>query len=139
MSEEPCRYWTWQAISASLIGGGGGCNTNTTLRWVCLVRFAPELSRLGYEGHFIKKPHSPCLRTAPGSGLEDGCALFWKSDVVSVLHVEPMAYLPFTEWCESVGGCPSERWRGWGLGFVGVFGRVPTRGHCYAHRSGRAR
>ena len=32
----------------------------------------PQLSKRGYRGFFLKKPKSPCLKTAPGSGLEDG-------------------------------------------------------------------
>ena len=32
--------------------------------------FMPQLQKRGYRGFFLKKPKSPCLKTAPGSGLE---------------------------------------------------------------------
>ena len=54
--------------------------------------FLPQLSKRGYRGFFVKKPKSPCLKTAPGSGLEDGCALFCREATVSVVCVETMNY-----------------------------------------------
>ncbi|CAH0368606.1 unnamed protein product [Pelagomonas calceolata] len=54
--------------------------------------FMPQLSKRGYRGFFLKKPKSPCLKTAPGSGLEDGCALFCREATVSVVCVETMHY-----------------------------------------------
>ena len=54
--------------------------------------FMPQLSKRGYRGFFLKKPKSPCLKTAPGSGLEDGCALFCREATVSVVCVETMNY-----------------------------------------------
>ena len=50
--------------------------------------FMPQLSKRGYRGFFLKKPKSPCLKTAPGSGLEDGCALFCREATVAVARVE---------------------------------------------------
>ena len=37
------------------------------------------LSSLGYEGHFVSKPDSPCIYLPSNSG-PDGCALFYKKD-----------------------------------------------------------
>ena len=37
------------------------------------------LSSLGYEGHFVAKPDSPCIYLPSNSG-PDGCALFYKKD-----------------------------------------------------------
>ena len=54
--------------------------------------FLPRLRERGYRGFFLKKPKSPCLKTAPGSGLEDGCALFCREATVSVVCVETMNY-----------------------------------------------
>ena len=54
--------------------------------------FLPRLRERGYRGFFVKKPKSPCLKTAPGSGLEDGCALFCREATVSVVCVETMNY-----------------------------------------------
>ena len=54
--------------------------------------FRPQLQKRGYRGFFLKKPKSPCLKTAPGSGLEDGCALFCREATVSVVCVETMNY-----------------------------------------------
>ena len=54
--------------------------------------FMPQLSKRGYRGFFLKKPKSPCLKTAPGSGLEDGCALFCREATVAVARVEAMNY-----------------------------------------------
>ena len=54
--------------------------------------FRPQLQKRGYRGFFLKKPKSPCLKTAPGSGLEDGCALFCREATVSVARVETLNY-----------------------------------------------
>ena len=55
--------------------------------------FEPELEKLGYSGTFLKKRHSACLRTAPGSGLEDGAAIFLRRDAVEAIEPsEQMAY-----------------------------------------------
>ena len=54
--------------------------------------FQPQLAQRGYRGFFLKKPKSPCLKTAPGSGLEDGCAPFVREAMVSVARVENMNY-----------------------------------------------
>ena len=54
--------------------------------------FLPRLRERGYRGFFVKKPKSPCLKTAPGSGLEDGCALFCREATVSVVCVETLNY-----------------------------------------------
>ena len=54
--------------------------------------FLPRLRERGYRGFFVKKPKSPCLKTAPGSGLEDGCALFCREATVAVARVETMNY-----------------------------------------------
>jgi len=46
------------------------------------------LSSLGYEGHFVSKPDSPCIYLPSNSG-PDGCALFYKKDqweVVGEVH-----------------------------------------------------
>ena len=37
------------------------------------------LSSLGYTGHFVPKPDSPCIYLPSNSG-PDGCALFYRSD-----------------------------------------------------------
>ncbi|CAM9698954.1 unnamed protein product [Discosporangium mesarthrocarpum] len=39
--------------------------------------FSPQLERLGYRGLFVKKPDAAGL--AYGSGLEDGCSVFYRS------------------------------------------------------------
>ena len=54
--------------------------------------FLPRLRERGYRGFFVKKPKSPCLKTAPGSGLEDGCALFCREATVAVARVETLNY-----------------------------------------------
>lgn len=54
--------------------------------------FEPQLKERGYRGFFLKKPKSPCLKPAPGSGLEDGCALFVREATVAVARVETMNY-----------------------------------------------
>ena len=43
---------------------------------------AAEMRRRGYEGTWKAKPDSPCLRF--NADLEDGCALFWRTDAVAV-------------------------------------------------------
>ena len=40
-----------------------------------------EMRRRGYEGTRKAKPDSPCLRF--NADLEDGCALFWRTDAVA--------------------------------------------------------
>ena len=40
------------------------------------------MRRRGYEGTWKAKPDSPCLRF--NADLEDGCALFWRTDAVAV-------------------------------------------------------
>lgn len=59
--------------------------------------FKPFLTALGYLGSFIAKPNSPCKRTAPDSGLEDGCALFWRNDTVELKQLETMNYDNYAE------------------------------------------
>lgn len=44
--------------------------------------FEPVLAKLGYEGLFMPKSASPCLRLGYYS---DGCALFWKPDVFTLI------------------------------------------------------
>ena len=39
----------------------------------------PELSKLGYTGHFISKPDSVCLKFPDNNG-PDGCAIFYRSN-----------------------------------------------------------
>jgi hypothetical protein len=46
--------------------------------------FEPLLRQLGYDGTYVAKPNSMCKKLAPHSGLEDGCALFWRADTVTV-------------------------------------------------------
>ena len=55
------------------------------------------LNCLGYEGHFLPKPDSPCIYLSENSG-PDGCAIFYKRDrfkqdaikerILRVWHVE---------------------------------------------------
>ena len=41
--------------------------------------FQRALGSLGYQGHFVSKPDSPCLYLPENSG-PDGCAIFFKRD-----------------------------------------------------------
>ena len=59
--------------------------------------FSPFLSALGYSGSFMAKPSSPCKLTAPQSGLEDGCALFWRNDTVELQELETMNYDQYSQ------------------------------------------
>lgn len=54
--------------------------------------FEPLLTQLGYAGKYKAKPNSPCKKTAPGTGLEDGCALFWRTDTVHMISIETMNF-----------------------------------------------
>lgn len=45
--------------------------------------FLPSLQKLGYEGLFVAKRESPCLKFANNSG-PDGCALFYDRDRFSL-------------------------------------------------------
>ena len=45
------------------------------------------LSCLGYDGHFVPKPDSPCLYLAENSG-PDGCAIFYKTNRFDLDSVE---------------------------------------------------
>mmetsp|Transcript_36661 Transcript_36661/g.59095 ORF Transcript_36661/g.59095 Transcript_36661/m.59095 type:complete len:498 (+) Transcript_36661:84-1577(+) len=54
--------------------------------------FEPLLTQLGYAGKYKAKPNSPCKKTAPHSGLEDGCALFWRTDTVTMMNIETMNF-----------------------------------------------
>jgi len=50
------------------------------------------LSSLGYEGHFVSKPDSPCIYLPSNSG-PDGCALFYKKDqweLVGEVHAKTL-------------------------------------------------
>lgn len=67
--------------------------------------FRPFLSALGYSGSFVAKPSSPCKQTAPHSGLEDGCALFWRNDTVELKQLETMNY----HHRDPVDGKPADR------------------------------
>lgn len=58
--------------------------------------FEPMLRQLGYRGHYAAKPNSPCKKVSPHSGLEDGCALFWRSDTVTMTQVESLNYNAYT-------------------------------------------
>ena len=46
-----------------------------------------SLSSLGYMGHFLPKPDSPCLYLADNSG-PDGCAIFYKQDKFDMLTLD---------------------------------------------------
>lgn len=46
-----------------------------------------SLAALGYVGHFIPKPDSPCLYLANNSG-PDGCAIFYKKDKFDLTKLE---------------------------------------------------
>jgi len=56
-----------------------------------------SLGPLGFSGHFLPKPDSPCLYLPENSG-PDGCAIFYRADkfqlqglaerVIEVWHVE---------------------------------------------------
>ena len=49
--------------------------------------FEPRLRDAGYEGRFVKKPHSPCKESLDPS-LEDGCALFWRRDLLRLAGLQ---------------------------------------------------
>ena len=63
--------------------------------------FSPLLTQLGYAGEYLPKPNSPCKKTAPDSGLEDGCALFWRTDTVGMKQIETLNFNRHTD-----EGCP---------------------------------
>ena len=46
-----------------------------------------SLASLGYVGHFLPKPDSPCLYLADNSG-PDGCAIFYKQDKFDMLNID---------------------------------------------------
>ena len=46
-----------------------------------------SLARLGYIGHFLPKPDSPCLYLDDNSG-PDGCAIFYKQDKFDMLSLD---------------------------------------------------
>ena len=50
-----------------------------------------EMRRRGFEGAFRVKPESPCLRYTEGE-LADGCALFWRSDAVTLDELTTLNY-----------------------------------------------
>ena len=58
--------------------------------------FEPLLRQLGYCSHYTAKPNSPCKIVSPHSGLEDGCALFWRSDTVAMKQIESLNYNAYT-------------------------------------------
>ena len=53
--------------------------------------FLPALSHFGYEGVFFPKLNSPCLKFGD-SNYSDGCALFWKSDMLSLASRKDIRY-----------------------------------------------
>lgn len=53
--------------------------------------FFPMMQSLGYDGCFAVKPSSPCKHSLDPS-LEDGCALFWRKDKITLLAKETLNY-----------------------------------------------
>jgi len=53
---------------------------------------AAQMDARGYDGTFLKKPNSPCRRSLDPS-LEDGCALFWRRDVLRADELQSMQYV----------------------------------------------
>jgi len=105
VEEENIRILSWNILSQALGTQNDGfvrCPPETlewkTRRWRLmeeLVRHQPDiiclqevdhfplleraLSSLGYDGHFMAKPDSPCIYLPSNSG-PDGCAIFYKKD-----------------------------------------------------------
>lgn len=53
--------------------------------------FAGEMGARGYDGVFLPKPNSPSRRSLDPT-LEDGCALFWKRDGISMDGLQRISY-----------------------------------------------
>lgn len=53
--------------------------------------FVHKYDALGYDGRFIKKPYSPC-KNSLDPNLEDGCALFWRRDRLTLVELDTMNY-----------------------------------------------
>ena len=51
--------------------------------------FRPVMSKFGYDGKFVPKRNSPCIRLGYYS---DGCALLWKSDVFELVKEQRRQY-----------------------------------------------
>jgi len=114
MEEDNIRILSWNILSQALGTQNDGfvCCPPEALEWKTrrwrlmeeLVRYQPDilclqevdhfplleraLSSLGYDGHFVSKPDSPCIYLPSNSG-PDGCALFYKKDqweVVGEVH-----------------------------------------------------
>lgn len=51
--------------------------------------FQPILDMIGYQGLFVPKPCSPCI---PSGWYSDGCALFWKRDVLELVRQESCSF-----------------------------------------------
>jgi nocturnin len=51
--------------------------------------FQPLLDKIGYDGLFVPKPCSPCV---PFGWYSDGCALFWKREVLELVRQESCSY-----------------------------------------------
>jgi hypothetical protein len=51
--------------------------------------FAPMLQLFGFEGIFVPKPRSPCVRMG---WYSDGCSLFWKKDTFEIVSESRREY-----------------------------------------------
>ena len=51
----------------------------------------PTMRDLGYDSQFVKKRNSACKNSLDPT-LEDGCALFWRRDIFSVVAMETINY-----------------------------------------------
>mmetsp|Transcript_52028 Transcript_52028/g.111349 ORF Transcript_52028/g.111349 Transcript_52028/m.111349 type:complete len:395 (-) Transcript_52028:19-1203(-) len=54
--------------------------------------FEPHMAKMGYAGSFVAKQNSKCRRSLDPS-LEDGSALFWRTDTFELREVEHINYL----------------------------------------------
>lgn len=86
----------WRLIEAILGGNGSDDDCSMFPDVIALEEvdhyhsfFHPVMSKFGYEGIFVPKRNSPCIRLGYYS---DGCALFWKSDVFELMQEQKRQY-----------------------------------------------